>query len=359
MENIETLLYKVLIATEPRGSESKSNDGGVCLPMEYFSKTKDCINIGDTMCTSINLRTSEADCYECVQCNDTVIPCKQYVKLKHPINFPGLNITPDGSMTIDINEFKENLKYDASPPKCVCAWPQYYCANISNNLQCQFMKDAGNPEMLQCQCDDISHHQLYCTVGGVATCYERDFDCSFEEDTINCTTHKYDNSTTGGTTYNLTIDELNECSRWKTILKDREERNLISFNDAVMGIIHNLTDGKNLVWNDVRDNQISISSTCHNSFANICDENFNLEKCTIINQTSSPSTQKPVSGSTNDTNLSTQDSGKSTGAITWLIIIIITLVISFLLYVGYQNHQKVVYYMYLYLFRLWYVHDTL
>ena len=111
MEKIETLLYKVLIATE----SIQNHGNGTCLPTEYFERTGECINLGDIMCTSIDLLANKAVCYECVSCSDnTVVSCKHYGNLTKPILVPRIQVKiPDTSVDSSILEFEiEKIEKD-------------------------------------------------------------------------------------------------------------------------------------------------------------------------------------------------------------------------------------------------------
>ena len=337
MDKIETLLYKVLIATE-------SHDSGTCLPAEYFEKTKDCLNENDIMCTSIDLFANKAVCYNCSSCSDnTVVQCHRYGNLSEPLHVPYIkvDIERDGN----ISQLKmENIENNGeqifllSLPPCNCTWSQYNYTRILNMPHLQNYSSTGRPQLLRCQCDkDVNYDQLYCVWGDV--CYKRNPKCSITATEINCTIVKYSEKAKKGNNTKQDEDKIEtteliihgKCSQWETVQQSNCHIKT-NFNDEDMELIRNLKAGEHLNLTDVSDITIDCpESNCNRPFNVICNKGFNISSCNDRPTT----TTAPTVETTDD------EEGKGNSYTTLLVIIIIVLLLLLLLYVGYQNHQKV------------------
>ena len=345
MDKIETLLYKVLIATESH------DNGASCLPVEYFEKTKDCLNEGDIMCTSIDLLANKAVCYNCLSCSDnTVVPCKHYGSLNETLYVRDINVNilTDGSVKLlDIEKIKREDLMPPMPP-CNCTWSRYnYTYIISHKPNVQYQNSTDHPELLRCQCDkDVNYDQLYCPLGD--SCYNRNATCSVTASGINCTMVKYNSEKKGNTAKRdeeikakkqiIIIDE--KCSQWETVFQSNCSIN-VNFDDKDMEIIRNLKPGNPLNLTDV-GNKINIvcpESNCIRAFNVICNENFDIGNCNVTNNTVPQLPGKDPNNSDDDSD--DQKKAKGNSYTTLLVVIIIVILLLFLLYVGYQNHQKV------------------
>ena len=323
MDKIETLLYKVLIATE-------SHDSGTCLPAEYFEKTKDCLNEGDIMCTSIDLFANKAVCYNCSLCSDnTVVQCYRYGSLNKTLHVPYINvdIEPDGSISqFNMENIENNTNFLLSLPPCNCTWPQYnYTLILNNTPHLQNYSSTSRPQLLRCQCDeDVNYDQLYCVWGD--SCYNRNPECSITDNEINCAIVKYSEDE------DKTKELIHgKCSQWEKVIKSNC---FINFNDKDMEIIHNLEAGKYLNLNDGGITIVCPESNCSSPFNIICNKDFNISSC------SNNTAPTPPGGGTGDGDDDDDDDNGNSYTIL-LVAIIIVLLLLLLLYVGYQNHQKV------------------
>lgn len=331
MDKIETLLYKILIATE-------SHDHGTCLPAEYFEKTKDCLNEGDIMCTSIDLFTNKAVCYNCSSCSDnTVVQCYHYGNLNKALHVPDINVNiqPNGSISQLKMEKIKRKEFLLSLSGCDCTWPQYNYTRIFNKSHLQ-QYSSTSPQLLRCQCGDVNYDQLYCPLDDI--CYNRNAKCLITATEINCTVVKYSEKA------NKTNVILNEkCSQWEVVQSNCSIN--INFDDSDMESIRNLEDGEHLKITDV--GSISIvcpESKCSRPYNVICNEDFDISSCTNSTTPKTSETseeEEEKNGIIGNDNINERDKKEGNSYTTWLVVIIIVLLLLLLLYVGYQNHQKV------------------
>ena len=341
MEKIETLLYKVLIATEALGNRTD----GTCLPAEYFEKTKECINLGDIMCTSIDLLANETVCYECVSCSEnTIVPCKHYGKLTKPLSVPDIQVTISNTYTkSNVLDFKmDNMKnFVVEVSGCEkCVQSQYNYTLIFDQSHVQ-----AYPERpLRCHCDDVEYKKLYCRAWDPPTCYKKEAECSWDETTLNCMVSKYGDNETHVIIKGFKKDK---CQRWNEV----KDCNIsVTFDDNSLDIIHNK---KQLEWTENLLINVSCNDPCSALLHDICNQSFSDMECKIIPPDSTlESSQVPkLTSEPKDDKKSDridEDNEKGTST-TLLIVIIIVLLLLLLLYVGYQNHQKVSCYMAIYI----------
>ena len=349
MDKIETLLYKVLIATE-------SHDDGTCLPTEYFEKTKDCLNEGDIMCTSIDLLTNKAVCYNCSSCSDnTVVQCHRYRSLNKTLHVPFINvdIEPDGSiLQLDMKNIKAEKFHLSSP--CDCTWSQYNYTLIFNKSHLQHYNSTDRPQLLRCQCDDVNYDQLYCPLGD--SCFIRKAKCSTTATGINCTIVKYSEKPKQGDktkrdgkieAKELIINLNGKCSQWETVQSNCSNSVEIIFDDKDMEIVRNLKVDEHLNVTNVGNIAIVCpKNNCSRPFNVMCNESFNIGSCNFSKPATIPISPKDDQSNKQDGDGGDGDGGgggnkKDNSYTTLLVIIIIVLLLLLLLYVGYQNHQKV------------------
>jgi len=335
MEKIETLLYKVLIATEhPRNNDANDTDDtdGTCLPVEYFEKTKDCLKVGDRLCTFIDLLANKAECYECVPCEDTIMPCKRYKTMTRKLPLPEVTISNDGTISkIDMNSIRDSIKTNFDVPQCKCIPSQYKYTNI---LGKENFTSISQP-LLWCDCENHTKSQQYCTlIDGNPSCYERNAKCNNDDGKVKCSISKIEENATNSY---IIIDGLNgnTCPQLKEILQCG-----IEFGNASMDDIAN--NNTHLKWSN--NIQIDVSCIkeakkfCYKSINIMCEKNFNIDKCKL---TENPATKPSEPSKPTIDTIQEPDSSGSNSFTILLIIVIIILGIVFLLYVGYQNHEKV------------------
>lgn len=347
MDRIETLLYKLFIATERDRSDSSN---GVCLSTDQLmkAKAKDCDNENDINCTSVDLLNNQATCFKCVSDNDNLVgSCKHYI----PLVSATLNMQSDaiiiiiefdetGSVSIIssnvVQEANNDERFDFPAVGCNCTWSNYVYSSINKTQQLQANEDYHR---LFCECDEdtADKQNLYCIVENLkAACYEKTVDCTSEEGEthMSCTINKYDEKENTAKPITINVLKFNEeiCPRLGEISKCNF---VFTLSNKLLDTI--IIKNENLHWTE--DLKRNVTITCGDNcdgikFDDLCTKEYDVSACRFV---TTDSTESPTTPS-NPT-----DSPSSISGSTILIIIIVILLVLFIAYCGYQHqwHVKV------------------
>ena len=346
-ENLtETLNRKVIEIETSLNQISVDDDMLDNLRPALEQLTKTCLssepkcNVGDINCTEIDLLGRKANCIQCV--DGALVPFTDYGTNDYcPHNVSSLlNITVDHNSFLNFTTINDTISVNISTERdfevedntdCGCSWAFYSYTNFSNTPPTITPIING---MLFCdECDPKKWFCLKKNDKGV--CGEPNATCQLPGNgTPKCSLNDYKE-------YKIAVEVTGTCNTPAKI-----ECHL-SWNLDSSSIVNN---GKsvsfNVKWDESSKNRITIINCTFDKKEGNCksvsDCNFedteytyhyDFFKCNLDSE------KKPVETDHDDKD---NDNSKTKATpSTWLILIIVVLVIVFLLYVGYQNYQKV------------------